>query len=154
MASFTQVRSPLIAVDVIIENGAGEIVLVQRKSPPQGWAMPGGFVDYGETLWQAAVREAKEETSLIIELVEQFYTYSDPQRDSRCHTVTTVFIALASGKPVAQDDAQAVGLFRMANLPPLAFDHSDVLKDYANYKEKGIRPGPVRKYSRADMSLS
>ncbi len=91
-------RNPLVTVDIIIEVGGG-IVLIERKNPPHGWALPGGFVDYGESLESAAVREAKEETSLDVVLTEQFYTYSDPSRDARHHTVSTVFIATANGTP-------------------------------------------------------
>ncbi len=91
-------RNPVPTVDIIIELPDG-IVLIQRKNPPEGWALPGGFVDYGESLEQAAVREAKEETSLDVELVRQLHTYSDPSRDTRFHTITTVFIATATGHP-------------------------------------------------------
>src|SRR5687768_8665746 len=99
-------RNPLPTVDIIIELGEGEIVLIERKNPPHGWALPGGFVDYGESLEAAAVREAKEETSLQVQLVEQFYTYSDPDRDPRYHTISTVYIATAQGLPRGADDAK------------------------------------------------
>ena len=124
---------PFPTVDIIIEMENGWIVLIKRKNPPFGWALPGGFVDYGESLEEAAVREAKEETSLEITLTSQFHTYSDPQRDSRKHTITTVFIAKAKGKPVAADDAQEIGVFSKDTIPkPLAFDHEDILRDYFN----------------------
>ena len=107
--------------------------MIKRKNPPFGWALPGGFVDYGESLEEAVVREAKEETSLKITLTSQFHTYSDPQRDSRRHTITTVFIAKAKGKPVAADDAQEIGVFSKETIPKtLAFDHEDILRDYFN----------------------
>jgi ADP-ribose pyrophosphatase YjhB (NUDIX family) len=111
----------------------GGIVLIKRKNPPHGWALPGGFVDYGESLEQAAIREAQEETSLDIILTSQFHTYSDPKRDSRKHTISTVFIARASGTPAAADDADGIGIFSSENLPtPLAFDHETILRDYFN----------------------
>ena len=127
-------RNPLVTVDVIIELNAN-IVLIERKNPPYGWALPGGFVDYGESLEASAVREAKEETSLDILLVEQFHTYSDPNRDPRHHTVTTVFIAKANGTPKSADDAQNIGVFTQKNLPtPIAFDHAKIISDYFQYK--------------------
>jgi ADP-ribose pyrophosphatase YjhB (NUDIX family) len=123
-------KNPLITVDTIIEINGG-IVLIRRKNPPYGWAIPGGFVDYGETLEDAAVREAKEETCLDVDLVRQFHTYSDPRRDPRHHTVTTMFIATASGTPEAADDAKEIGIFTRDNLPEdIAFDHREVLEDY------------------------
>ena len=82
-------RNPLVTIDIVIEIDEG-IVLIKRANPPYGWALPGGFVEYGETLESSAVREAKEETSLDIKLKEQFHTYSEPDRDPRHHTVTTV----------------------------------------------------------------
>src|ERR671925_428306 len=116
-------RNPLLTVDIIIEL-VGGIVLIERKNPPHGWALPGGFVDYGESIETAAVREAKEETSLNVRLVEQFYTYSDPGRGPRHHTVSTVFIAAADGVPRGADDAKAAGIFGENQLPsPLVFDH-------------------------------
>jgi ADP-ribose pyrophosphatase YjhB (NUDIX family) len=139
-------RNPVPTVDIIIEmenEGRGEgIVLIERKNPPYGWALPGGFVDYGETLEEAAVREAREETSLVIELVRQFHAYSDPRRDPRGHTITTVFIARATGKPVARDDARAIGVFARDEVRfPLAFDHRKILDDYFASK-KETRHGP------------
>ncbi len=135
-------KNPTPTVDIIIEINAGadsggdkKIVLVKRKNPPFGWAIPGGFVDYGETLESAAVREAMEETSLSVTLVRQFHTYSDPSRDPRKHTISTVFIARAEGRPVAADDALEVRAFTMDDLPePLAFDHADILHDYRDNK--------------------
>jgi ADP-ribose pyrophosphatase YjhB (NUDIX family) len=123
-------RNPFITVDAIIEINNG-IILIKRKNPPHGWALPGGFVDYGETLENAVRRESKEETGLTIELVRQFHTYSGPKRDPRHHTVSTIFIAKASGTPISADDAQDVGIFTEETLPnEIAFDHRKILEDY------------------------
>ncbi len=128
-------RNPLVTVDLIIELDDG-IILVERANPPYGWALPGGFVDYGESLETSAVREAKEETSLDIQIKEQFHTYSEPDRDPRHHTVTTVFIAGASGIPKAADDAKHLGVFTENSLPsPIAFDHGRIISDYFRYRE-------------------
>jgi 8-oxo-dGTP diphosphatase len=136
-------RNPLLTIDIIIELDAGEIVLIERKNPPHGWALPGGFVDYGESIESAAVREAREETSLDVKLTEQFYTYSDPTRDARHHTVSTVFIASANGIPLADDDAITTRPFSENNLPtPLVFDHGRILRDYFVFKTTGRRPKP------------
>ena len=117
-------------MDLIIEC-EGRIVLIKRKNPPFGWALPGGFVDYGESLESAALREAKEETGLEVVLVRQFHTYSEPLRDPRHHTITTVYIANAKGRPLAGDDAAEAMLFSQATLPrPIAFDHKAILDDY------------------------
>ena len=135
-----ELKTPFVTVDIIIELEGG-IVLIERKNPPHGWALPGGFVDCGESLEEAALREAKEETSLDVELIEQFYTYSDPQRDPRHHTVSTVFIATASGIPRGADDAKRAQLFTEGNLPSsLVFDHTQILRDYYLYKKTGLRP--------------
>ncbi|HYA31017.1 MAG TPA: NUDIX hydrolase [Acidobacteriota bacterium] len=135
-------RNPLLTVDVIIEVQDG-IVLIERKNQPHGWAIPGGFVDYGESVETAAVREAKEETSLDVILSEQFYTYSDPRRDARHHTVSTVFIATANGLPRGADDAKEAKIFRENNLPePIVFDHGQILRDYFVFKKTGRRPQP------------
>ncbi len=123
-------RNPLPTVDVIIEIDDG-IVLIKRKNPPYGWALPGGFVDYGESLETAAVREAKEETGLDVRLIRQFHTYSDPSRDPRFHTITTVYIAEASGLISAGDDAENAKIFNRFNLPEkIVFDHKEILEDY------------------------
>ena len=124
-------QNPIPTVDIIIEMGSKGIVLVKRKNPPQGWAMPGGFVDYGESSEKAAVREAKEETNLDVRLVRQFHTYSDPKRDPRHHSISTDYIAKAKGIPKAKDDAVEIGIFTESNLPEeIAFDHRSILKDY------------------------
>ncbi|MCJ7785007.1 MAG: NUDIX hydrolase [Desulfobacterales bacterium] len=118
-------------VDIIIEIGSKGIVLIKRKNPPHGWALPGGFVDYGESLEEAAVREAKEETDLDVKLIEQFHTYSDQKRDPRHHSISTVYIAKTKGIPHAKDDAIEIGTFSESNLPDeIAFDHRSILKDY------------------------
>jgi 8-oxo-dGTP diphosphatase len=123
-------RNPYPTVDIIIEIKDG-IILIERKNPPYGWALPGGFVDWGESLEDAALREAKEETSLDVKLVRQFHAYSDPRRDPRHHTITMVFIATADGEPKARDDAKNLDVFKKDNLPsPIAFDHSDIINDY------------------------
>jgi len=127
-------RNPLPTVDLIIQVNGG-IVLIKRRNPPLGWALPGGFVDYGETLEQAAIREAKEETGLDVHLLRQFHSYSDPRRDLRRHTITTVFIALAEGLPTAGDDAAEAMVFKPEALPPLAFDHDQILSDFFREKE-------------------
>lgn len=127
-------RNPVPTVDIIIEINGG-IILIERGNPPYGWAIPGGFVDYGESLEDAAVREAKEETSLKVKSLIQLHTYSDPDRDPRKHTISTVFIAKGEGKPKAGDDAKNLDIFTEKNLPePLAFDHRKILKDYFNWK--------------------
>jgi 8-oxo-dGTP diphosphatase len=139
-------RNPVPTVDAIIEIGPDrKIVLIERKNEPRGWALPGGFVDYGETVAAAAVREAREETELEVELVELFHVYSDPARDTRLHTASTVFIARADGDPVGADDAARAELFALNELPePLAFDHALILADYARYRRDGTRPPPER----------
>lgn len=127
-------RNPFLTVDVIIETGGG-IILIKRKNPPPGWAIPGGFVDYGESIEDAVVREAKEETGLDITLVRQFHTYSDPERDPRHHTVSTIYIATASGTPHAGDDAKEAKIFTRDTLPEdIAFDHRRIMEDYFNNK--------------------
>jgi ADP-ribose pyrophosphatase YjhB (NUDIX family) len=129
-----QYRNPLVTVDIIIENGDG-IVLIERQNFPYGWALPGGFVDYGESLENAAKREAKEETSMNVNLVEQFHCYSDPDRDPRHHTVTTVYIAEAEGIPKGSDDAKKAQIFAKEKIPDqLTFDHDKILEDYFRYK--------------------
>ncbi len=128
-------RNPVPTVDIIIEIGA-TIVLIKRKNPPHGWALPGGFVDYGESYETAALREAEEETGLVVQNLRQFRTYSDPDRDPRQHTASTIFIAQADSQPIAGDDAAEAELFTKANLPELAFDHGRIVSDYFACKEK------------------
>ncbi len=133
-------RGPLPTADVIIETPAG-IVLVERRYPPLGWAIPGGFIEEGETAASAARREAKEETGLDVELAELFHVYSAPDRDPRHHTLTVVYIARASGQPGGGDDAARARAFPEESLPAkLAFDHARVLADYFRYKKTGERP--------------
>lgn len=137
--------TPCIAVDVIIEMSDQRIVLIERKNEPLGWAIPGGFVDVGETLEHAAVREAREETSLDVELIELLGIYSDPRRDSRGHTISPVYIGRGSGTPRAQDDAANLALCDPRQPPgKLAFDHRQILDDYLHYKATGQRPKPGR----------
>ncbi|MBS1236536.1 MAG: hydrolase [Proteobacteria bacterium] len=138
--------TPLLAADIIIEladRPGRPIVLIERRNPPLGWAMPGGFVDVGETIEQAAVREAQEETALAVTLMALLGVYSDPQRDVRGHTASAVYVAVAQGTPRAQDDAVAVGVFNPENLPAnLAFDHHRILADYLAYRKTGKPPSP------------
>jgi ADP-ribose pyrophosphatase YjhB (NUDIX family) len=139
-------RNPFPTVDIVIEIMDGRrmrgIVLIERKNPPPGWALPGGFVDYGETLEAAAVREAREETSLDVELVGQLGAYSDPSRDPRFHTISTVFLARATGDPRGADDARSAVVFDPRDRSrPLAFDHRKILDDYLASR-KGTAPCP------------
>ena len=133
-------RNPYLTVAVIIEtldeSSEPGVVMIERKNPPHGWALPGGFVDYGESLETAAVREAREETSLDVELIRQFQAYSDPERDERQHNVTVVFIAKPLGGALkARDDARRAGVFGKNSLPAeIAFDHKDILSDYFSRK--------------------
>ena len=123
-------RNPKPTVDIVIETRPQSVVLIRRKNPPHGWALPGGFVDEGESLEAAAVREALEETCLEVELVRQFHTYSDPARDPRHHTITTVYLATAHGEPVGADDAAEARVFAYDDLPDgIVFDHADILED-------------------------
>lgn len=123
-------RNPRPTVDIIIEIEGG-IILIERKNPPYGWAIPGGFVDYGETLETAAAREAKEETGMDVVDLKQFHAYSAPDRDPRGHTVSVVFTASGRGVPKAADDAKNLGIFRLDELPEdIAFDHASILSDY------------------------
>ncbi|MCL4234952.1 MAG: NUDIX hydrolase [Deltaproteobacteria bacterium] len=124
-------ETPALTVDILIRLRAGGVVLIERKNPPHGYALPGGFVDVGESAEVAAIREAKEETGLDVTLVRQFHVYSDPARDARMHTVSVVFVADADGVPVAQSDAKGVLVIDPANPPsPLCFDHGNILRDY------------------------
>jgi 8-oxo-dGTP diphosphatase len=133
--------TPLIAADAIIEladRPGRPIVLIERRNPPHGWAIPGGFVDLGERVEDAAVREAREETGLGVTLRVLLGVYSDPARDPRGHTVTAVYVAEARGTPKALDDARALGVFGLDAMPaPMAFDHAAVLADYIAYRTTG-----------------
>ncbi len=132
----TMYRNPVPTVDIIIGYEGG-IVLVLRKNPPPGWALPGGFVDYGETVEAAAIREAREETGLALADLRLFGVYSDPGRDPRQHTITTVFTARGAGAMKAGDDAARVQVFGLEALPALAFDHARILGDYGRSLRKG-----------------
>lgn len=135
---------PPLAADVIVEVG-DQIVLIERENFPFGWAIPGGFVDFGETVEQAAVREAREETSLEVELRTLLGVYSSPDRDPRGQTVTVVYVGRATGNPRAADDARNAGLFDPAAPPlPLAFDHAEILADYRHFLRTGEYPAPWR----------
>jgi 8-oxo-dGTP diphosphatase len=140
-------RNPVPTVDIIIEltdRVNHPIVLIERANQPYGFALPGGFVDYGESVETAAIREAKEETGLDIQLVEQFYTYSAPDRDPRQHTISIVFIATATGQPIALDDAKNIDVFEIDKLPSqLCFDHDRILADYYRYRIDRVRPTPA-----------
>ncbi len=141
-------RNPAPTVDIIIELvdlPHRPIILIERNNIPYGWAIPGGFIDYGESAETAAIREAKEEVSLDVELVEQLQVYSDPSRDARKHTIAIAFIATAKGKPTAADDAKNVGIFHQWEIPDnLCFDHSRILQDYWRYRNYGIRPTYIK----------
>ena len=134
-------KTPLVTVDIIIETGGG-IVLVRRRNPPHGWALPVGFVDPGESVAQAARREAKEETGLDVELTELLGVYSDPKRDPRgLFTASTVFIGRATGRPAGGDDAAEARVWSLDALPPdIAFDHPTIIDDYRRYRAGLGRP--------------
>lgn len=138
--------TPLLTADIIIElvdRPGRPIVLIERRNPPPGWAIPGGFVDVGESIEQAAAREAREETTLEVTLKALLGMYSDPKRDARGHTASAVYVAVAQGMPRAQDDAAAVGVFSPESLPAiLAFDHHRILADYLTYRRTGMLPAP------------
>jgi 8-oxo-dGTP diphosphatase len=136
-------RNPAPTVDAVILLPGDRVVLVRRANPPHGWALPGGFVDEGETLEAAAAREAAEETGLAVALLEQFHTYSDPARDPRRHTISTVFLASASGEPRGGDDAAEAVAFPWNALPsPIVFDHREILADVRRYLLTGARRRP------------
>ncbi len=138
--------TPLLTADIIIEltdRDNHPIVLIERRNPPYGWALPGGFVDPGERVEKAAVREALEETGLVVHLKQLLGCYSDPARDARGHTASVVYIGEARGEPLAQDDAAAIGLFTPPDFPQvLAFDHALILQDYLNFRRHGAIPPP------------
>jgi 8-oxo-dGTP diphosphatase len=137
----TQWRNPTPTVDIIIEWKDQGIILIERRHPPLGWALPGGFVDEGETVEAGALREALEETSLHVELIDTLGVYSDPRRDPRKHTMSVTFIARADGEPSAQDDAANLRVFPLDAIPDnLCFDHRFMIQDYLHWKQTGQRP--------------
>lgn len=143
----TRPVTPQLTADVIIElplHDDNPIILIERKYEPYGWAIPGGFVEVGETVAQGAIREAREETSLDVDLDILLGIYSDPKRDFRGHTACAVFIGNASGKPVAADDAKDIALFDPFDIDvELAFDHRQIIEDYCDYRRHGIIKLPL-----------
>ncbi len=139
-------QTPLLAADTVIEltdRPGRPVVLISRRNPPHGWALPGGFVDVGESVEQAARREACEETGLVVRLVALLGIYSDPERDPRGHTASVVYVAEGEGEPRGLDDAAEAGVFHLDALPqPLAFDHARILADYRDYRLRGRPPAP------------
>jgi 8-oxo-dGTP diphosphatase len=139
---------PPVAADLIVEIGE-RIVLIERKNFPHGWAIPGGFVDFGETVEEAAVREAREEISLTVDLRALLGVYSRPDRDPRGQTITVVYVGRAEGTPRAHDDAKEAGLFLPEEPPsPLAFDHAEILADYRRFVRTGEYPAPWRRWQK------
>jgi len=138
-------KNPYPAVDIIIELKEG-IILIERRNPPFGWALPGGFIEYGETAEEAAIREAKEETGLDIELQTLLGVYSAPDRDPRFHTISIAYIAKSSGIPQGGDDAKKASIFTIESLPePVVFDHKKIIQDYIIFKQTGKKPPPLVK---------
>ncbi len=136
-------RNPFPTVDVIVERPDGRIVLIERRNPPHGWALPGGFVDYGESMEDSARREVFEETGAQALLTDLLGVYSAPERDPRHHTLTAVFVGRSADPIEARDDAADIGEFALDALPgPLAFDHGTILADYRHWKATGARPRP------------
>jgi len=136
-------EGPRATVDVIVEVDGG-IALIRRRNPPPGWAIPGGFIDYGERAEDAARREMREELGVDVDLVALLGVYSDPARDARGHTISTVYVGRANDSPRAGDDAADAGVFRRDTLPtPLAFDHARILEDYFRFRETGEHPRPA-----------
>jgi len=142
----TRPVTPLLATDIIVElidRPSRPIVLVERKNTPHGWALPGGFVDVGEEVEVAAVREAREETGLQVWLQSLLGVYSDPARDPRGHIVSIVYTAVAVGEPHADDDARTASVIDIDRLPEgLVFDHAKILEDYKRFRKTGKTPGP------------
>ncbi|MCX5711510.1 MAG: NUDIX hydrolase [Candidatus Omnitrophica bacterium] len=129
-------NGPFTTTDAIIDID-GKVVVIKRSNPPFGWALPGGFVDYAESLEDAVRREMKEETNLDLLDLKQFHTYSDPSRDPRFHTICTVFTAKAKGKPKAGDDAADLKIIDLKDIDKMefAFDHKNILLDYIKSKK-------------------
>ncbi len=141
----SEYRNPTPTVDVIVADSRG-ILLIERKNKPFGWALPGGFVDEGECLEAAALRELREETGLEGELRDLLYCYSRPDRDRRQHTISAVFIVTASGEPAAQDDAKHALFFPFDRLPQnICFDHREILEDFIAWRDSGVRVNPADK---------
>ncbi len=138
-------KNPYPTVDIIIYTPEGQVVLIERKNSPKGWALPGGFVDYGESVEEAAKREAREEIGVEVELEALLGVYSSPDRDPRHHTITVVFMApLLDGSLIkAGDDAQNASLFSLDSLPTMAFDHKRILEDFKKRMEGEIIENPV-----------
>jgi 8-oxo-dGTP diphosphatase len=135
--------TPLLTVDVVVLLADDRVVLVRRRNPPPGWAIPGGFVDVGEPVEAAAVREIREETGLAVTLTDLLGVYSDPRRDPRGHTASVVFLGRAAGTPAGADDAAEARAFRWDELPaPVAFDHTRILADARRFLLTGLRPRP------------
>ena len=142
MSGAGEFHNPTPTVDVVIELPGG-VVLIERRNEPLGWALPGGFIDYGEAPEDAAVREADEETGLAVELVALLGVYGAPDRDPRQHNLSVVYIGRAEGDPRSGDDAADVGVFALDALPsPLCFDHAQILADYAHYRATRELPPP------------
>ncbi len=138
----SQPRNPYPTVDVIIEAPGG-VVLIERAHEPRGWALPGGFIDYGEAPADAARREVKEETGLDVELTDLLFVYGAPDRDPRQHNLSVVYVGRASGTPRGGDDAARAEIFALDALPsPLCFDHARILEDYRRFRATGERPRP------------
>jgi 8-oxo-dGTP diphosphatase len=133
---------PLVTVDCIVTDETGRVLLVRRRYPPPGWALPGGFVEMGETLETAVARELREETGLVLGAARQFHAYSDPARDARHPIVTVVFHGRAAGTPRAGDDAADARFFPLDALPEeMAFDHRAILREFSLRGDSG---GPAR----------
>ena len=143
MSAAREHENPLPTTDAVIAGPDGRIVLILRKKEPRGWALPGGFVDAGEEIGAACRREAKEETGLDVELVTQLFTYSDPRRDPRKHTISTVYACRvkAGAEPEADDDAAEARWFSESEVPwrALCFDHAEILRDYFRWAHTGER---------------